>query len=768
MTGQAPSRPRPRPATRGSRALVAAVAWAVLLVLVLAPLAIAQSDADYGEREDGVHIVDQYDAFDDLEQTRVEEELIGYLEGTGIDIVVYTQQKARPGARRDARAEAEALLEAWDVGGESGRGVVMFWNISRDGSIARNGIAIGDGFTTVDAAELDENVNRSIRSALGDSDWLTALTLGWLALEEQLADEPVPTQAPDATAQPRATPGPARTTTSTAASGRRPTEGWEPGAGPPFPDPSDGVTVYDFAEVIDPATIDELQRSIAAIEERTGAEIVIYTQRKPEADNPEATERDAIALIDQWGVGRAGFDDGMAIFFNLRDDCHGQVQLYAAPGYRAAYLTNEERQAIFEQQMLPALRACDFDTALTAAMAEIDAKATAEHARTLQVARQVDAMAGLVVAPLVLIGLVGWAGWSWLRYGRDPMYLDDDSILMPAPPPGMSPAAAAAVIDGRAGRHALTTALVELAARGEISFRTAEDDPRKVDIDITVPDQRDARLARNRRRPPGEAERYALEELRKLGGAKGTIESDDVPDFAKAVDGFEDRLDDTVAANGWFSEAPGDAIDRWSRRAAVVLVAGIAGIFGGIVLPSNGLLMVGVATVVAAVAMFIIARTMPQRTMEGARMYAQLAAYRRTLQRTLEQSRTMDQVVSSKVLPWVETPDQAMVWSYALGLHEEAEEVLERSMEDVRTGGASPTRTYFPLWFGVGPRAGARISGGARAPTAGLFSAGVVPDFTSMTAALSTIGSPPASSGGSGGFSGGSSGGGGGGAGGGF
>jgi len=150
-------------------------------------------------------------------------------------------------------------------------------------------------------------------------------------------------------------------------------------------------------------------------------------------------------------------------------------------------------------------------------------------------------------------------------------------------------------------------------------------------------------------------------------------------------------------------------------------------------------------------------------------MYAQLAAYRRTLQRTLEGSRTMDQVVSSKVLPWVETPDQAVVWAYAFGLHEEAEEVLERSMEDVRTGAASPTRTYFPLWYSLGAREGARIGGGtSRAPTAGLFSEGVVPDFTSMTAALGSIGSPPASSGSGGGFSGGSSGGGGGGAGGGF
>ncbi len=279
---------------------------------------------------------------------------------------------------------------------------------------------------------------------------------------------------------------------------------------------------------------------------------------------------------------------------------------------------------------------------------------------------------------------------------------------MPAPPPGLTPAAAAVIMDGRARRHALTTALVDLASRGEIAFRASEGDPRKMDIDITVPDQRDPRLARNRRQPLGEAEQYALDALKRLGGAIRTIEAEDVPDFAKSVGAFDDRLEQTVATNGWFREPPGDSTDRWSRRAAVVLIAGVVGIFVSFNLPSNGLLLVSVAAIVAAVVMFVIARVMPQRTMEGARTFAQLAAYRRTLQKTLEQSRTMDQVVASGVLPWVDTPDQAVVWAYALGLHEEAEEVLERSMEDVRTGAASPTRTYFPLWFGIGERSGGR------------------------------------------------------------
>ena len=57
------------------------------------------------------------------------------------------------------------------------------------------------------------------------------------------------------------------------------------------------------------------------------------------------------------------------------DPCHGQVQLYAGPGYRAAYLSNEERQRIFAEDMLPALHACDFDTALLTAMERFDTAA---------------------------------------------------------------------------------------------------------------------------------------------------------------------------------------------------------------------------------------------------------------------------------------------------------------------------------------------------------------------------------------------------------
>ena len=99
----------------------------------------------------------------------------------------------------------------------------------------------------------------------------------------------------------------------------------------------------------------------------------------------EETEAKARALIDQWGIGRAGFNDGLVIFFDMDPSLeHGQVQLYAAPGFEAAYLSNAERQAIFDNDMLPHLRAADFDAALDVALQKVDAAATPEHAATLQ------------------------------------------------------------------------------------------------------------------------------------------------------------------------------------------------------------------------------------------------------------------------------------------------------------------------------------------------------------------------------------------------
>ena len=205
-------------------------------------------------------------------------------------------------------------------------------------------------------------------------------------------------------------------------------------------------------------------------------------------------------------------------------------------------------------------------------MDRIDAAATAEHAASLQLARQVNAAVGLIGAPIAFIGLSGWAILSWRRFGKDPVYLDDPSILMPAPPPDLTAASGAMVMDGATSRRALTTAMLDLASRGLVAFREEKGIlSRKVGVD-TDPDPGDAVLeaqrARNSRRPTGPAETVALRELRQLGAGEedSVITADDLPKFGTHVAEFDTALERHVVDRGWFAEKPSKVVTRWVGR----------------------------------------------------------------------------------------------------------------------------------------------------------------------------------------------------------
>ena len=564
-----------------------------------------------------------------------------------------------------------------------------------------------------------------------------------------------------------------------------------PLAGPPFPAPQIDVVVYDFADILSSATEARATQIITDVEHRTGAEVVVYTQYKPGSDQ-ESTEADAITLIDQWGVGRAGFDDGLAIMWNTgRLECmpgvsgNGQVQLYAAPGYRAAYLSNEERQSIFDNDMLPYLRQCDEDSALLAALDKIDAAATPEHAELLARARIIDAAIGLVAGPGVFILLVGWVGIAWLRYGKDPVYLDDPSVHMAGPPEALTPAAAVFVLAGSSSRRALTTALLDIASRGRIAFREESHLfglQKKVGIATELPEpdpQTRARQLRNDARKLGRAERLIADRVQALARKSGGyIGPDELLELGSSVADFDRALETEVVQRGWFREKPSGVVGRWLVRAGLAVFGGVIAIGAGVALPSSGLLLIGIAVLLGGILVGILARSMPAVSLPGAMIRAMLAAYRRTLRKTLEQARSMDQVVAEAGLPWLETPDQVVVWGTALGLHEEIEQVLERTLEDTREGRIAAGSAWLPAWYATGGSGGSGLFGdrsgfaGAAAGSGGLLSSGAIPDLGGMMATLGTIGNSPSSSGGGGGggggFGGGGSGGGGGGSGGGF
>ena len=736
----------------------------LVLVLVLGGVAAAASPSPspsapppgppFPEPVDGQAV---YDYAGILSPTTIEqaELIIDAIESqTRAEVVVYTQALGRDDITAEETEEhARALMDAWGVGRAGiNDGLVILYDLDTSLEHGQAQLYAGPGFAEhyLSNDERQQIYDDSMLPFLADGQFDAATLVALSKVVEGTLGSPDPAQPP-------------------------PGSDTGPPPGPPFPDPEIDRAVYDYAGILSPAAVVDAEAAIDRIEARTGAEVVVYTQNSGTSPSTEETEAKARALMDQWGVGRVGFNDGLVIFFDMDPSLrHGQVQLYAGPGFEASYLSNAERQSIFENDMLPHLREADFDAALGAAMAKVDAVATAEHAANLERARQANAVIGLVGAPIVFLGLVGWAVHHWRRYGKDPVYLDDPSILMPAPPPDLTAASGAMLVDGSTSRRALTTAMLDLASRGLIAFR---DEPgmlwqaHKVGID-TAPSRSDdvteARRALNGRRPTGPAEEYALRHLRALGAGSDLITSEELPKFGAEVAGFDQALETHVVDRGWFGERPSRVVTRWVGRGVLAAIAGGIALWAGFMIPMSGLTLIGGAAIAAGVVFIVLARAMPAVTMAGAMIRAMLAAYRRTLEKTMAQARSMDQVVAEAGLPWLDTPDQAIVWGTALGLQGEIEAVLGRSLEDVREGRATGAVPYFPAWYqtsnGTPFVAASATDGGGS-----LFSDSGIPDVGGMWSALGTIGNSPASSGsGGGGFSGGSSGGGGGGAGGGF
>ena len=337
------------------------------------------------------------------------------------------------------------------------------------------------------------------------------------------------------------------------------------------------------------------------------------------------------------------------------------------------------------------------------------------------------------------------------------------------------------IMDGGTSRRALTTAMLDLASRGLIAFR---EEPgvllagKKVGIDVAPAAGRRRRsrrsAPRNARRPTGPAEEVALRDLRGAGRRRGRR-------LHHARRPAQVRLrtspTSTRRSRSTSSAAAGSARSRarssraGPAAAVLAIVGGVIALIAGLNIPFSGLTLIGVAAIAGGIVVIVFARAMPAVTMPGAMIRAMLAAYRRTLQKTMAQARSMEQVVDEAGLDWLDTPDQAVVWGTALGLQGEIEGVLSRSLEDVQEGrtAAAPCPTSRP---GTRPRAARRSWAAADAAGSGgsIFSDSGIPDLGGMMSALGTIGNSPSSSGGGGGggFSGGSSGGGGGGAGGGF
>jgi uncharacterized membrane protein YgcG len=528
-----------------------------------------------------------------------------------------------------------------------------------------------------------------------------------------------------------------------------------PAAGPPYPSAVTGQRVYDYAGIFSPASIASAEAVSAAIEKRTGAQVAVYTQVKPESDTTDAADSDALALMNQWGVGRKGFDDGLVIVFDMQANLrHGQVALYAGSGFRAAYLTNADRQSIFDNDMKPKLLEADFDGALAIAMSDIDSAATPARADELSRDRTFNALVGLLGA-LIALGLCGFVVLRWYRHGRDPYYADDSSVLMPAPPDGLTPAMATLLMTDKTSNRTVSAAMVDLAARGLVQFRQSSAFLGKktsvgatgVEHLVTTP------------------ESILLSWITARTGIDGYIDPASMAGLGPGVVEFKTRLETFAVEKGWMTGPSTAVVGNWIGLAIGEAVVAAAMGFWTYRLDASGGFIGTVGFGAAAIFTGVMAQFMPSRTPEGSMLRAMLAAYRRTLQATMAAAGSMNEVVDSKALPWITTPDAAMAWGVAFGLNAEIDAVMQRSVGTGREAAARGVgrAVWFPVWWS-GP--GGSFGGGGGSGSGGMFSSSAIPDVGSMVAAIGSIGA--STSGGGGGGFGGGGGGGGGGAGGGF
>jgi uncharacterized membrane protein YgcG len=549
-------------------------------------------------------------------------------------------------------------------------------------------------------------------------------------------------------------------------------------AGPPYPEPDAGRAVYDTANMLSPEAIARVEELIDTMEATVGAEMAVYTEHNPGISEDENLAN-ARALLEQWGIGRAGFDDGVVLMVAL-DPRPGQsrVSLYGGSGFVSSYATPDELTAIINDVFVPLAVNGERERAIVETVEAVTERTSPEVRAHLERMRILNAAAGLVGAPLALVATLGLAWRTWKREGDDPDLVDSPSVLMAGPPAEMTPALATVVMQGTATQHTMNTALVDLAGSGRITFHNLDqvrskksDDPADPVTDPAIEVHRDAE-----RRTIGPVEERAWATVRRLGGSDDRLTRTSLWRLNAALGKLRDDFEREAVRLGWLERMPGPSMRRVTWIGIGVAVAGAGLIWLGLSIPASGAVLLGGALVLGGLGTIGFGRAMSQRTTQGAYVDAMLKAYRRTLQKTMEQSRSMGEVVADpEVATLADTPDKAVVWGLALGLHDEVAAVLARGLADQRDQTGTPAGAYYPHWLGSTPgsawsgASAADLAGGVSPASGSVFSGSAVPDIGGMFSALGSVGSSPpsssSSSGGGGGFSGGGGGGGGGGSG---
>jgi len=296
----------------------------------------------------------------------------------------------------------------------------------------------------------------------------------------------------------------------------------------------------------------------------------------------------------------------------------------------------------------------------------------------------------LVLAALPLV--------VWLWHGRDPHFTDDDSMLMPSPPPDFTPALASVVMQGNASRRTIAAGLMDLASHQLIAFR-AEPTPVGHRAGLALTTHRPRHLSL----PAPEAELYAA--IVKFMAGSDYIAAIFIGGLSPAFGAFTRSLDKLAVERGWLHAAPGSLIRKWRILSGAEVLCGVVAV-GWIASFLSGqdgaaaviVAAVGLGACVAGALTYLVSGVMPARTPDGARLAGMLNAYRRTMKATIAQAKTLDEVVVMAPLPWVGDPTSEIAWAVVFGLDRQIDSLLSQSLAVSEAGGWP---TGIRDWFSI-------------------------------------------------------------------
>jgi uncharacterized membrane protein YgcG len=482
-----------------------------------------------------------------------------------------------------------------------------------------------------------------------------------------------------------------------------------PPAGPPYPDPVTGRRVYDYAGVFRSETIEKAEQTIDTIEARTGAQIAVYTQVKPESDTLDKANSDALALMNQWGVGRKNVDDGLVIMFDLQENRrHGQLTLYAGAGFRSRYLSDGDRQSIFDDRMRPLLAAGDLDGGLLVGLDAIDAamgggataSATSTPARPQAVGLDMPGLLSASAALAAGVAVLGLGLWfvprAVLRRRRGRSGSSSEPLRVK-----IAPSMAAVALQQRATTRALSAAIAHLASEGLLAIYEV---PRRwrssrAGIRVLVDDVDSALHGHPRRHHgldhlPG-AERALFKAIQAEARRNHEVIGPDyLGALGPAIWQFREDLETEAIERTWISGT--------SRHRSHLLNAGLVGLGIGAVLfglgAAKGEEFVGLGGIGLAMTGAVAAaasRRIPTLLPRGREVRQALQECRESMRLALAEAASLAAVEASPQAPWSGTPESVIAWAVAFGLQSELDDMFRRSIAVT----ASAADVALPRWW---------------------------------------------------------------------